>query len=87
MPLLGFWSFVNKIYSLSLFECSSKKCCHCRFQDVKIYSVLCLNQRGSDHFYRQLAEITGGKHLRLEQFQNVVDMLIAICYGENLGLK
>ena len=57
------------------------------FQNVKIYSVQCLNRRGSDHFYGELARITDGKHLHLDQFQNVVDMLMAICYGENLGEK
>lgn len=49
---------------------------------VRIYSVQCLNYGGSDTFYRQLAELTCGWHLKLDQFASIVDFLTAICYRE-----
>ena len=49
---------------------------------VRIYSVQCLNYGGSNTFYRQLAELTCGWHLKLDQFASIVDFLTAICYRE-----
>jgi len=49
---------------------------------VRIYSVQCLNYGGSDTFYRQLAELSCGWHLKLDQFASIVDFLTAICYRE-----
>ena len=49
---------------------------------VRIYSVQCLNYGGSDTFYRRLAELTCGWHLKLDQFASIVDFLTAICYRE-----
>ncbi|KAJ7325355.1 hypothetical protein OS493_029904 [Desmophyllum pertusum] len=49
---------------------------------VRVYSVQCLNYGGSDTFYRQLAELTCGWHLKLDQFASIVDFLTAICYRE-----
>lgn len=49
---------------------------------VRIYSVQCLNYGGSTTFYRQLAELSCGWHLKLDQFASIVDFLTAICYRE-----
>ncbi|XP_068676102.1 uncharacterized protein [Montipora foliosa] len=49
---------------------------------VRIYSVQCLNYGGSDTFYRKLADLTCGWHLKLDQFASIVDFLTAICYRE-----
>ncbi|XP_067027065.1 uncharacterized protein [Acropora muricata] len=49
---------------------------------VRIYSVQCLNYGGSDVFYRKLAELSCGWHLKLDQFASIVDFLTAICYRE-----
>lgn len=49
---------------------------------VRIYSIQCLNYGGSDTFYRQLAELSCGWHLKLDQFASIVDFLTAICYRE-----
>ena len=49
---------------------------------VRIYSVQCLNYGGSDTFYRKLADLSCGWHLKLDQFSSIVDFLTAICYRE-----
>lgn len=49
---------------------------------VRIYSVQCLGYAPSSTFYRQLAELTCGWHLKLDQFSSIVDCLTAICYRE-----
>ncbi len=33
-------------------------------------------------FWRELAERTAGKHISMEQFSTVVDLMLAICYRE-----
>ncbi|XP_048584326.1 uncharacterized protein LOC5507494 [Nematostella vectensis] len=49
---------------------------------VRIYSIQCLGYGGAESFYRQLADITCGWHLKLDQFASIVDFLMAICYRE-----
>jgi hypothetical protein len=49
---------------------------------VVIYPVQCLSRRESNTFYRGLADITGGHYLRLDQFSEIVDLIYAICYGQ-----
>ncbi|XP_064603770.1 uncharacterized protein LOC135469159 [Liolophura sinensis] len=49
---------------------------------VKIYAVQCLNEPGVEIFYEGLADITAGRHLKLNQFSNIFDFLMAICYRE-----
>lgn len=49
---------------------------------VRIYAVQCSKDGRADFFYKHLAKETDGKHLQLDQFQNVIDMLMAICYRE-----
>lgn len=49
---------------------------------VRIYSVQCLGYAGANTFYKQLAELSCGWHLKLDQFSTIVDFLTAICYRE-----
>ncbi|MDP3769689.1 MAG: hypothetical protein Q8R40_01985 [bacterium] len=47
---------------------------------VVIYPIQCLSKgRHADAFYRELAQRTGGHHLRLDQFSEAVDLIMAVC--------
>jgi hypothetical protein len=50
---------------------------------IQIYSVQALGRGYSDSFYATMAGITGGLHLKLAQFQEIVDLLIAIAYQQD----
>ena len=56
---------------------------------VNVYGVQALNRSHATSFYREIAERTGGFHLTLDQFSNVVELVMAICYqqasSENLS--
>ena len=52
------------------------------FQGVRIYGVECGHYTSDVNFYQTLADMTYGKHLKLEQFPTIVDIMLAICYGE-----
>lgn len=52
------------------------------FQGVRIYSVQALNNSTSTVFYETMASLTGGIHLKLDQFSNIFDLIMAICYRE-----
>lgn len=57
---------------------------------IAVYAVQCLNKgRHADAFYRELAEITGGYYFTLDQFSEVTDLIMAICYkqGDAARLK
>ncbi|XP_071118680.1 uncharacterized protein [Haliotis cracherodii] len=47
---------------------------------VKIYGVQC--GTGNTTFYETISNKTGGRHLKLENFTNIFDFLMAICYRE-----
>ena len=47
---------------------------------VKVYGVQCLNRMHAESFYRNIASISGGMHLRLDQFDNVTEILLAVSY-------
>lgn len=49
---------------------------------VRIYSIQCLGYSPSNTFYKQMAELSCGWHLKLDQFSTIVDFLTAICYRE-----
>lgn len=49
---------------------------------VRVYGVQALNRRYADRFYSEMARMTGGFHLRLNQFANVVDTILAIAYQQ-----
>lgn len=55
-----------------------------RDRNVQIFSVQCLNHgnRDSFHFYSQIAAVTNGYHLFLDQFSYIKDMIQAICYRQ-----
>ena len=49
---------------------------------VKVYGVQCLNRRTAESFYRDISRISGGFHLRLDQFANVTELLLAVGYQQ-----
>jgi hypothetical protein len=52
-------------------------------QGVSVYSVQALNRRHATPFYRELAHTSGGFHLSLDQFAEITDILMAICYRQD----
>ncbi|XP_067677857.1 uncharacterized protein [Haliotis asinina] len=48
---------------------------------VKIYGVQC--STSSMKFYQTMSKVTGGRHLKLDNFTNIFDFLMAICYREH----
>jgi hypothetical protein len=52
------------------------------FQGVKVYGVQALGNRYATPFYTNLAAKTGGKYLTLSQFEDVADILEAVCLKE-----
>ena len=52
------------------------------FQGVHIYGVNCGNSYCAD-FYKTLASKTDGKYLELKDWNNIFDMMMAICYREH----
>ncbi|XP_045202198.2 uncharacterized protein LOC123555668 [Mercenaria mercenaria] len=49
---------------------------------VRIYSVHCGTYSKADVFYGQLARKTDGQHLKLQDFKNIFDFLMTVCYRE-----
>ena len=52
-------------------------------QGVRVYAVQCQNEEGAANFWKELANRTHGRHLKLDQFSSIVDILMAICYREH----
>jgi hypothetical protein len=50
---------------------------------VRVYAVQCHNANKAEKFWGELANRTHGRHLRLDQFSTIVDILMAICYREH----
>ena len=50
--------------------------------EVQVHGVQALNRRYATRFYQEIARITGGFHLTLDQFSNVTDILMAICFQQ-----
>lgn len=50
---------------------------------ISVYGVQALNRRHATPFYKELANISGGFHLGLDQFAEITDMLMAICYRQD----
>lgn len=48
---------------------------------VRVYMVQCLSNSYAEFFYREVAEITGGAYLTLNQFSSVNDLIMAVAYG------
>lgn len=49
---------------------------------VNVYGVQALNRNHATRFYEEIAEKTGGFHLNLDQFSDVTDMILAICFKQ-----
>jgi predicted DNA-binding WGR domain protein len=49
---------------------------------VAIYAVQALNRKHATGFYQELARISGGFHVPLDQFSYVTDMVMAVCYRQ-----
>ena len=52
-------------------------------EGVRVYAVQCQNEKGAADFWKELAQRTHGRHLKLDQFSSIVDILMAICYREH----
>jgi hypothetical protein len=50
--------------------------------DIKCVAVQALNRRYATPFYEELARITGGFHLELDQFSDVSDFITAVCHQQ-----
>ena len=59
-----------------------KECATLKQRGIKIYSVQALNRSISTDFYRDMAALTDGFHLFLDQFSSIVNFMMAICYRE-----
>jgi hypothetical protein len=49
---------------------------------IQVYGVQALNRRESTAFYREIARRTGGLHLQLNQFADVEQLIMAVCYKQ-----
>lgn len=49
---------------------------------VNVYGVQALNRSHAMSFYQEIAQRTGGFHLTLDQFSNIVELVMAICYRQ-----
>lgn len=47
---------------------------------IKVYGVQCLGRPHATHFWKEIANKTGGMHITLDQFESVRDLLMAVCY-------
>ncbi|HET8839972.1 MAG TPA: vWA domain-containing protein [Ktedonobacteraceae bacterium] len=56
-------------------------------RSVSIYAVQALNKRSARAFYKAMADLSGGFHLSLGQFSEIIAMLIAICYRQHTDIK
>lgn len=54
-------------------------------QHITVYAVQALNRRHATPFYKEVAHTSGGFHLNLDQFAEITDMLMAICYRQDNG--
>jgi hypothetical protein len=51
-------------------------------EGVHVYAVQALGKRHAEHFYKEVAKTTGGFHLPLDQFAQIGDMIMAICFKQ-----
>lgn len=49
---------------------------------MKVYGVQVHSNESAVDFYTKLASETDGHYLKLTQFSNICDMMLAICYAE-----
>ncbi|XP_033752810.1 uncharacterized protein LOC117336410 [Pecten maximus] len=55
---------------------------HLRNSGIKIYGVQAFDHEGVEDFYRTMAANTDGHYLKLGEFSNICDFIMAICYRE-----
>ena len=61
------------------------ECATLRQEAIRVYAVQALNRKEATAFYRDLASLTDGFHLRLDQFSSIVAFMLAICFREEGG--
>jgi hypothetical protein len=49
---------------------------------INVYAVQALGRYHATPFYREVAETTGGFHLKLDQFSQIRDLIMAVCYKQ-----
>lgn len=49
---------------------------------INVYGVQALDRSHATSFYKEIADRTGGFHITLDQFENAVDLISAICYKQ-----
>ena len=49
---------------------------------IQVYAVQALNRSHATKFYEEVARKTGGFHLNLNQFSDVTDLILAVCYKQ-----
>ena len=56
-------------------------------EGIPVYGVQCLNRSHARPFYEELAKVSGGFHVSLDQFSYITDLVLAVCYKQqgNLG--
>lgn len=50
--------------------------------NIHVYAVQALARRHATSFYQEVAKATGGYHLQLNQFSDVVNLLLAVAYKQ-----
>ncbi len=50
---------------------------------IAVYAVQALGRNHATRFYEDLARISGGFHVPLDQFSYVTDMVLAVCYRQS----
>ncbi len=53
-----------------------------RNKGIAVYAVQCLNKSHATDFYTELAQITNGYHLKLDQFSEVLELIRAVSYRQ-----
>lgn len=54
---------------------------------IHVYGVQCLNREHADHFWQEIARKTKGLHLNLDQFGDLTDVIMAVCYKQDSSEK
>lgn len=50
-------------------------------KDVQVYGVQCLMNRHVTYFYKEISQVTGGYHLQLNQFADILELVVAVAYS------
>lgn len=51
-------------------------------EGVSVYTVQCMGHRSSRSFYESVAKRTNGYHLELDKFEEIRDLIRAVCYKQ-----